>query len=167
MEGKYVIIKALKKLVRRITNALCPKELAHWTPAPAVWESFAAETYTSGWIYTDHITNAIYIDLNSPGDLIVKISKGGIVKLHTGLNPDGVFLKSSHNIQPFQFLPEVSISEGMKLLKATIFDNLTCALEQRYLVVLWTISALLRDFILNMTLLKISGPTASGKKTAA
>jgi len=156
-------------LIKRMTGMLPTKE-----PGRSVWESLASEAYNSGrridiasWIFTDRNTDTIYVNLNSPENILIKLSKHGLDEIPNGLNPEGVFLKSSRKIMPFQFLPDTSIFEGMKLLKSIIFDNLTCDLEQRYLVVLWTISALLLDFAPYMALMKFSGSTASGKTTAA
>lgn len=156
-------------LVKRMTGLLPTKE-----PGRSVWESLASEAYSSGkqidivsWIATDRLTDTIYINLNSPNNVILKVSKEGIEEIPNGLNDDCVLLKSSRKIMPFNFLPDTNVQEGMRLLKELVFDNLTCEKEQKYLVLCWFISAFLLDFAPYMALMKFSGATASGKTTAA
>lgn len=156
-------------LIKRMTGMLPTKE-----PGRSVWESLASEAYNSGkqmdvasWIHTDRNTDTIYVNLNSSENIILKISKNGIDEIPNGLNSDSVFLKSSRRILPFHFLPDASVQEGMQYLKTLIFDNLTCDKEQRYLIILWTISALLVDFAPYQALMKFAGATESGKTTAA
>jgi DNA primase len=99
--------------------------------------------------------------------MILKISLDGVAETPNGLNKEGVLLKSSKKILPMNFLPDADIHEGMAALKELIFDNLTCEKEQRYLILCWMMSAFLLDFAPYMGLMKFSGPTSSGKTTAA
>lgn len=156
-------------LLKRTTNLLPTKE-----PGRSVWESLASEAYTSGkqidlasWISTDRAKDIIYINLNSPNNIVLKISKEGIAEIPNGLNADGVLLKSSRKIMPFNYLPDADIREGMRMLKELVFDNLTCEKEQRYLILCWMISTFLLDFAPYMALMKFSGATSSGKTSAA
>lgn len=156
-------------LVKRMTGLLPTKE-----PGRSVWESLASEAYSSGkqidiasWIATDRLKDTIYVNLNSPNNVILKISAEGIEEIPNGLNPEGVLLKSSRKIMPFNYLPGTDVREGMRLLKELVFDNLTCEKEQRYLILCWVISAFLLDFAPYMALMKFSGATSSGKTTAA
>lgn len=156
-------------LIKRMSNLLPTKE-----PGRSVWESLASEAYNNGkqidiasWISTDRNKDTIYINLNSSNNIILKISKEEISEIPNGLNTEGILLKSSRKIMPFNYLPDVDIREGMKLLKDLIFENLTCEREQRYLILCWVISAFLLDFAPYMALMKFSGATSSGKTTAA
>lgn len=156
-------------LLKRTTSLLPTKE-----PGRSVWESLASEAYSSGkqidiasWIFTDRTKDTIYINLNSPNNVILKISVDGVEEIPNGLNPEGVLLKSSHKIMPFNYLPDTDIREGMQLLEKLVFANLTCDKEQRYLILCWAISAFLLDFAPYMALMKFSGATRSGKTTAA
>ncbi|HDH02596.1 MAG TPA: toprim domain-containing protein, partial [Nitrospirae bacterium] len=156
-------------LIKKYTRLLPTKE-----PGRSVWESLASEAYISGsqidlasWIHTDRATDSIYINLNSPNNVILKVSSDSVEEIPNGLNKDGVLLKSSKKILPMNYLPDCDIKEGMQLLKELIFDNLTCDLEQRYLILCWAISAFMLDFAPYMGLMKFSGPTSSGKTTAA
>lgn len=156
-------------LLKKVSGLLPTKE-----PGRSVWESLASEAYNTGrqidlasWIYTDRNTDTIYINLNSPNSMILKVSKEGVAETPNGLNQEGVLLKSSKKILPVNFLPDVDIHEGMAALKELIFDNLTCDKEQKYLIVCWMMSAFLLDFTPYMGLMKFSGPTESGKTTAA
>ena len=156
-------------LMKKSSGLLPTKE-----PGRSVWESLASEAYNAGrqidlvsWIHTDRNTDTIYINLNSPNNTILKISKEGIYETPNGLNKEGVLLKSSRKILSVNFIPDTDIHEGMKALKEFIFDNLTCEKEQKYLILCWMMSAFLLDFAPYMGLMKFSGPTSSGKTTAA
>lgn len=156
-------------LMKKSSGLLPTKE-----PGRSVWESLASEAYNAGrqidlasWIYTDRNTDSIYINLNSPNNTILKVSKEGVKETPNGLNQEGILLKSSKKILPMNFLPDADIHEGMTALKELIFDNLTCEKEQRYLILCWMMSAFLLDFAPYMGLMKFSGPTSSGKTTAA
>ena len=156
-------------LMKKSSSLLPTKE-----PGRSVWESLASEAYNAGrqidlasWIYTDRTTDTIYINLNSPNSMILKVSKEGVAETPNGLNKEGVLLKSSHKILPLNFLPDVDIQEGMTALKELIFDNLTCEKEQRYMILCWMMSAFLLDFAPYYALMKFSGPTSAGKTTAA
>lgn len=156
-------------LMKKMTNLLPTKE-----PGRSVWESLASEAYTSGmqidlasWLHTDRVTDAIYVNLNSPGNVLLKISKDGIEEIPNGMNKEGVLLKSSKKIMPVNFHPDADISEGMMELKRHVLDNFTCEPEQRYLLICWMISAFLLDFAPYMGLMKLSGPSGCGKTTAA
>ncbi len=156
-------------LMKRSTGLLPTKE-----PGRSVWESLASEAYSSGkqidiasWIHTDSSKDVIYINLNSPNNVILKISREKIDEIPNGLNPEGVLLKSSKKILPLNYMPDISIREGLELMNELIFKNLTCDKAQRYLIVCWTISAFLLDFAPYMALMKFSGATSSGKTTAA
>lgn len=156
-------------LMKKSSGLLPTKE-----PGRSVWESLASEAYNAGrqidlasWIYTDRTTDTIYINLNSPNNTILKVSNNGVKETPNGLNEEGVLLKSSKKILPMNFLPDADIHEGMTALKELIFDNLTCEWEQRYFILCWMMSAFLLDFAPYMGLMKFSGPTSSGKTTAA
>lgn len=156
-------------LMKKASGLLPTKE-----PGRSVWESLASEAYNAGrqidlasWIYTDRNTDTVYINLNSPNSMILKVSKEGVKETPNGLNKEGVLLKSSKKILPMNFLPDADIHEGMTALKELIFDNLTCEKEQKYLILCWLMSAFLLDFAPYMGLMKFSGATESGKTTAA
>ena len=156
-------------LIKKATRLLPTKE-----PGRSVWESLASEAYISGkqidlasWIHTDRNTDTIFINLNSPSSIILKISRDSIEEIPNGLNAEGILLKSSSKILPFNFLLDCDIREGMMALKELVFENLTCEKEQRYLILCWIMSAFMLDFAPYMGLMKFSGPTSSGKTTAA
>lgn len=156
-------------LIKKATGLLPTKE-----PGRSTWESLASEGYNAGtridlasWIYTDRNTDSIYINLNSANNIILKISKDAIEEISNGLNKEGVLLKSSKKILPVNFLPDADVREGMKLLEELILHNLTCDKEERYLIISWLISAFLLDMSPYIALMKFSGPTSSGKTTAA
>lgn len=156
-------------LVKRLTSLLPTKE-----PGRSVWESLASEAYNSGiqidlasWIHTDRSTDTIYINVNSPNAVILKVSRQGIEEIQNGINKEAVLLKSSRKILPMNYLPDADMREGMTALRDLVFDNMTCEREQRYLILCWMISAFLLDFTPYMGLMKFSGASSAGKTTAA
>jgi len=156
-------------LMKKTTRLLHSRE-----PGKSVWESLACEAYNFGrqidlssWLYTDRATDAIYANLNSPNNVIFKITREGTMEIQNGLNEEGVLLKSSKKIMPVNYLPDTDIAEGMAALKELIFDNFACEAEQKYLVLCWFFSAFLLDFVPYRALMKFSGSTSSGKTTAA
>ncbi len=143
-------------------------------PGRSVWESLANEAYNSGrqidlakWAYTDRSTDTIYLNLNSPNNIILKLNKKEVQEIPNGLNEDNVLLQSSDSIKPFNYLPDCDVREGFRVIKNLIFDNLTCQREQSWFVICWIISGFMLDFTKSHALLKFAGATASGKTTAA
>lgn len=157
-------------LIKRKTGLLPTEQ-----PGRSVWESLASEGYNSGrqidlagWLHTDRSKDTIFINLNSPNNIILKISPKGIEEIQNGLNPDHVLLQSSGKIRPFNYLPETSIDEAISWLRQLLFDNLSCETSQKYLLLCWFISTFVSDFSPHVApLLKAAGETASGKTTAA
>ena len=156
-------------LIKLTTGLLPTKE-----PGRSVWESIASEAYNFGkqidlasWICTDRNTDTIYVNLNSPNNVIFKINKDGVEEIPNGLNKEGVLLRASRKILPVNYLPDASIKEGIDALRELVFCNLACEKEQRYLILCWFITLFLLDFAPYMALMKFSGATNSGKTTAA
>lgn len=156
-------------LMMRTTDLLPTRE-----PGRSVWCALANRGYSYGveiqaanWLFTDLQTDAIYVNLNSPDNTILKLTAGHIEEIPNGLNDDNVLLRTSSTIEPFSFIPDADIKEGFKALKELLFDNLACELEQRYLILTWMVSAFLFDFSNMQALMKFSGSKASGKTTGA
>jgi len=158
-------------------NALMKRQtmlLPNLAPGPSVWESMASEGYISGrkievarWVHTDPATDTIYLNLNSPGNMIIKVSARGITEIPNGLNEDHVLLQSSKKIMPFTYKPDADIREGLEAYKTLVQDNLTCPVEQRYLVTCWLLTFALLDLVSSQGHLKFSGGSGCGKSTAA
>jgi len=143
-------------------------------PGTQVWDALLHTAYLNGrridmgrWILTDTDKDTIFYNLNSPNNVILKLSKDRIDEIQNGMNDDHVLLASSHKIMPFNFLPDAEIQEGMTLLKELIFDNLAVKREQRFLILPWLISGFCPDFSPYQFLMKFEGYASSGKSTAA
>jgi DNA primase len=156
-------------LIKKASGLLPTKE-----PGRSLWEALASDAYNYGekidlasWLRTDRLTDTIFVNLNAPGNMILKVNRESIEEVPNGLNAEGVLLRSSPRIMPLNFRPEASVREGMEEMKRLVFDNLTCQPEQRYLVLCWLVSVFLLELSPYMALLKFSGATASGKTTAA
>ncbi len=158
-------------------NALMKKNtmlLPTRDPGRSVWESLASEGFNSGnqinfssWTHTDRIKDAVFVNLNSPSNTIMKLYKQGVEELPNGLNEDGILLRSSDDIKPFTYLPDASMRKGFRLIKELLLDTLTCEKEQRWLVISWLVSAFLLDFSQAHALMKFAGGSAAGKSKCA
>ncbi len=143
-------------------------------PGRSVWESLASEGYNAGrqidlarWTHTDRNTDTIFINFNSPNNIIIRCSSKGVTEVPNGLNDDNILLQSSSVIHPFSYLPDTDIRESFRVIKNLIFDNLTCDREQRWFVICWLISGFLLDFATSHALLKFAGGSSAGKSTSA
>ncbi|TLM65012.1 MAG: toprim domain-containing protein [Deltaproteobacteria bacterium] len=119
------------------------------------------------WIHTDTIKDTIFLNLNSPGNVILRISKERIEEVQNGMNDDHVLLAASGKIMPMTWLPDVDVQEGMLELKRLIFDNLAVKREQKYLILCWLISGFCPDMAPYQFLMKFAGYASSGKSTAS
>ena len=59
------------------------------------------------------------------------------------------------------------LKKGLGALRDLVMDNMACTREQRYLIICWVISSLLRHRIPCKAIMKFSGGNATGKTTAA
>ena len=143
-------------------------------PGTQVWSAIKHTAYLNGrridmgrWIHTDTDRDTIFYNLNSPNNMILKLSRERIEEIQNGMNDDHVLLDSSHKIMPFNFLPDTDITEGFSLLKELVFENLAVKREQRFLILCWLISGFCPDFAPYQFLMKFEGYASSGKSTAA
>ncbi len=144
------------------------------SPGTQVWDALVHTAYLNGrridmgrWIHTDTDRDAIYYNLNSPNNVVLKLSRERIEEIQNGMNDDHVLLASSHKILPFNFLPDADLHEGMALLKELVFDNLAVRREQRFLILSWLVSGFCPDWAPYQFLMKFEGYASSGKSTAA
>lgn len=143
-------------------------------PGTQVWSAIKHTAYLNGrridmsrWIHTDTDRDTIFYNLNSPNNVILKLSMERIEEIQNGMNDDHVLLASSNKIMPFNFLPDADVQEGMTLLKELVFDNLAVRREQRFLILCWLISGFCPDLAPYQFLMKFEGYASSGKSTAA
>lgn len=117
-------------------------------------------------IHTDLAGDTIYTCLGNPGDEIIRVSPKEVGLIGSGQMPQGVLLLGS-DMEPVRYDSEVNVREAMGLLKELVFDNLPCCKGDRYFILGWVLTAFLRDYARNRTILKLSGGSDSGKSTAA
>lgn len=123
---------------------------------------------TARWIHTtDSEEGEIFVNLNTPGNILYRLRPGGITEIVNGMNDENLLLSSSERIAPFTYQPHVEIQEGLSLFQELIFKNLPCENRQRYFLACWLISAFLLDFAPSQAHVKFSGSSAGGKTTAA
>lgn len=178
-DNVYLIYQNQTYIVEKNTafNALMLKMarmIPEQAPGSQVWSAIKHTAYLNGrridmsrWIHTDTDKDTIFYNLNSPNNVILKLSGERIEEIQNGMNDDHVLLASSHKIMPFNFMPDADIQEGFSLLKELIFDNLAVKREQKFLILCWLISGLCPDFAPYQFLMKFEGYASSGKSTAA
>jgi len=143
-------------------------------PGTQVWSAIKHTAYLNGrridmsrWINTDTDRDIIFYNLNSPNNVILKLSRDRIEEIQNGMNDDHVLLSSSPKIMPFNFMPDADIRDGFQLLRELIFDTLAVKKEQRFLILCWLISGFCPEFTPYQFLMKFEGYASSGKSTAA
>lgn len=178
-DNVYLIYQNQTYVVEKNTafNALMLKMarmIPEQAPGTQVWSAIKHTAYLNGrridmsrWIHTDIDKDTIFYNLNSPNNVVLKLSSERIEEIQNGMNDDHVLLASSHKIMPFNFMPDAEIKEGLTLLKELVFDNLAVKKEQRFLILCWLISGFCPDFAPYQFLMKFEGYASSGKSTAA
>ncbi len=142
-------------------------------PGKNVW--YWLETFCAGhgtqiqllsWIHTDKEKNSIYVNFSSPNNTILKLSPKKVEEIPNATNPDGVLLDTCPAIKPARFIQGTKAREALELLRTLLFDNLTCELTDRYLILCWLISYLFTDYSNTKGFMKFEGDAQSGKSSA-
>ncbi|MCK4414411.1 MAG: DNA primase [Candidatus Eisenbacteria sp.] len=119
------------------------------------------------WLHTDVTQYTVYFNLNTPENEIAKITPDGVEILKNGDNADGIILASSRKMEPIRYLPEADRAAAERYLAELILNNLTCAINDRFLVVTWTSCFLLIEFTGTRPGTRFEGPAGSGKTTGS
>ncbi len=120
------------------------------------------------WLHTDRKTGTVYMNLNSPRNMLIKLAPGrDPEEIPNGTNAEGVLLSSGTKIHPFAYQPDIQTAEGFRALKRLFFDNLACEREQKYFILCFLISFVFADFNKTKGELRNRGATKSGKTSAA
>ena len=114
---------------------------------------------TQSWIHLDREHNIIYINLNSEGGKIVKISPG----VDPEMVENDLGLASNPSLSPFRYIPNVGEAEGFRALKALLMDSAPMQISQQYFLICWAISAFLLPYFPDRILLQMFGNAGSGK----
>lgn len=123
---------------------------------------------TMVWHYTNINNNTIFLGLNSPNNMIVKLTPGEEpAEIPNGINSDSVLLMGSEEIKPFKYQEKVNVQDAFDKLRELIFDNLTCNSEDRYFVICWMISFIFLDYLTVKGIAKFEGDSGFGKSSAA
>lgn len=178
-DNVYLIYQNQTFVVEKNTafNALMLKMarmIPEQAPGTQVWSAIKHTAYLNGrridmsrWIHTDMDRDTIYYNMNSPNNVILKLSRDRIEEIQNGMNDDHVLLSSSPKIMPFSFLPDADMQEGFTLLRELVMDNLAVRKEQKFLILCWLISGFCPELAPYQFLMKFEGYASSGKSTAA
>ena len=157
-------------LMLRLTRLLKPEK-----PGSSVWYALQTLCEIKGepvemmsWVYTCRETDAIYFNLNSPHQKIIKVAPGqDPVVIDNGTNENGVLLSSSPQIHEFTYNPNTGEAEGLRALKRCLMDTTPCELPQQYFLACWTISLFMINFQSDRGLMQIIGTSGLGKSKVA
>jgi len=119
------------------------------------------------WLHTDVGARAVYINLNNDAHEIAKVEPGRFEVVKNGANADGVILGSSYKMAPLKLVPDADLDEAERLLTDLVISKLTCAPNDRLLVVAWALSFALLDFAGTRPMMRFEGGSGSGKTTAS
>jgi len=122
---------------------------------------------TFNWSHTCPGAYTVYFNLNNDENQIVKVSADGVEVMSNGSNADGVMLASSTKMRPVRYLPDAALDEADRRVAQLLCDNLTCADNEKLLIVYWLSAFLLMDFAGTKPMLRFEGPKESGKSTAS
>ncbi|MBI2068966.1 MAG: hypothetical protein HYT79_00045 [Elusimicrobia bacterium] len=122
---------------------------------------------SAGWVFGDPAKPAIYIHTHDEKGRILKIEPNRITLMPNGQNEDKVILAPSDRVQPFAYLENADLAQGLKKFKELLFDEFPCSLTDRALLASFASALFLKDFCPAKPLLRLSGSTDSGKTTAA
>jgi len=121
---------------------------------------------TASWIH--EMGGSIYINLHQDDNNIAKISPSRVELIQNGSNQDGmVLLNGATRVKEIEYLSDVDIRHGLKLLKACFIDNLACSNESKLLVTCYALAVFLKDSVQAHPIAKFSGISGSGKSIAA
>ena len=116
--------------------------------------------------HTDLTTDTIYFHLGNGRGEILKISPSRIeIITNAEIEADVFILKSG--MMPLEFIPDVDVRLAMTRLKETVFDQILCSREERYFILSFGLTYLLRDYTRNQTIMDLVGGSGEGKSAAA
>jgi hypothetical protein len=121
------------------------------------------------WISTT-TNNVKYYNLSGEaGDELVCLdpAKNLISVVPNGNNEDSVVLKNPSHMHKLKIDQDCSIEEGIRLYKKLIFDNMSCRVQDKYLITTWQMLSWFVDYLETRPLIRFHGDAGSGKTTTA
>ncbi|MFQ5501991.1 MAG: hypothetical protein ACE5EQ_06775 [Phycisphaerae bacterium] len=121
---------------------------------------------TRGPVFGNRTKHTIYVHPGGDGGEIIKVMPGEIRRVENGANDDNVCLMSPPEMSPFTFDPQVDVRSAIHAYRTRLVDLLACDETDRLTIMLWFPNILLLGFSPVKTVMKMSGPQASGKTVA-
>jgi len=122
---------------------------------------------TMTWMHTDRVNDRIYINLNRDDSMILELSPGSYRLMPNGANDAKMLLGSSDKMEPIDFDDRVDVGAELRLLKEAFIDSLACSVPDAYMLTVWGLCVFLLGYTPKHPLMKLSGPSKSGKTTAS
>lgn len=120
------------------------------------------------WMHTDRENDAIYLNLNSSYNKIIRIAPGEEPQvIDNGTNEQSVLLALSPQIRHFEYLQMMSEAEGFAALKRLLMDTTPCDGPQRYFLICWMISTFMMHYQSDRGLLQVIASSKIGKSKVA
>lgn len=116
------------------------------------------------WIATDLKSNTVYVDIDPKGQKCLELAPGCEPRMIEKFNKDRLlFPGSSRHILPIKYTPSSSEADGFTRLKSLLMDTTPAEEHQRYFIMCWIISIILRDYFRDRGNLQLVGGPAVGK----
>jgi hypothetical protein len=119
------------------------------------------------WASCDTASFSCNINLHDADSNILHVNPYGVHVLKNISNKHNLILGYSDDVLPLEYLPDLSIADGMSIVNECIISKLTCPPYDAKVYFLWAIAAFLKNFVSTAPLLHSSGAKGSGKTTAA
>lgn len=97
-------------------------------------------------------------------EAIIRVSAGEVSIVPNG---QSCLMRSSPQMHPIDYRPDIQVRKSMADLKRLVLDNLPCSPENRYFVMGWMLYNFLIGLSRDRPLLHVTGDSASGKTTLA
>lgn len=139
-----------------------------------VWDGLQARCLEHGqkiktmtWSHTDRANDRVFINLHGADNSILELSPGSLRLIPNGANDSKMLLGESDKMEPIKFDGSVDVGAELRFLKESLIDQLACTVPDAYMLTVWTLCVFLLGYTPKHPLMKLSGPSKSGKTTAS
>ena len=139
-----------------------------------VWDGLQARCLEHGqrirtmsWSHTDRANDRVFINLHRLDNSILELSPSSVRLIPNGANDSKMLLGESDKMEPIDFDESVDVGAELRFLKESLIDQLACTVPDAYMLTAWTLCVFLLGYTPKHPLMKLSGPSKSGKTTAS
>ena len=121
----------------------------------------------SAFLRTDYARHVLWVNPSLEWAELLRISPDGIAVLPNGTNDENMFLLAAGMMKPLTFvrLTKDQIKDGLVRIENLALAHLACAETDKWLVLMWAMGFLLKDFVKMRPLMRFEGISSGGKTT--